>query len=198
MEKLEVFSPDLVIIEMSHAPDMSLRLCESLTGSDGSAPVPVLALVPAGNDQLATQSLRAGAHDFLRTPVNMELLLLKIQTCLVGDGSTTHGSGVTGTLDEMTFTDMIQILCAGQKDLEICLTHAEAEAYVYVRSGEVIHARIGDLEGEDAFYELMRWNEGRFATRRCTQFPERSIKSSAMSLLMEGARQVDELDVVAD
>lgn len=192
LDEMKVFSPDLVIIEMSHAPTMALRLCESLMGKDGSVAVPVLALVPEGDDQLASQCLRAGAHDFLRSPVNMELLLLKIQTCVSGDGAGSVGGGVSGTLEEMTFTDMIQILCAGRKDLEIVLNRDDIEGQVYISAGDVVHACVGELEGEEAFYALMRWTEGLFSTRRCPKFPERSITSSAVSLLMEGARQEDE------
>ena len=55
-----------------------------------------------------------------------------------------------------------------------------------------MHAAAGGRTGEAAFYALMRWREGIFTTRQSGDLPEASIHVSAMSLLMEGARQVDE------
>ena len=57
-----------------------------------------------------------------------------------------------------------------------------------------MHAVCGDLEGESAFFSFMRWEEGEFTATQSTEFPEETITSSTMSLLMEGARQVDEDD----
>jgi two-component system chemotaxis response regulator CheB len=76
--------------------------------------------------------------------------------------------------------------------MEIVLTRGDREGHVFIEDGEVIHAETGDTEGEQAFYTLMQWREGTFTTRQCAAFPVRTIQSSVMSLLMEGARLADE------
>ena len=90
-------------------------------------------------------------------------------------------------------TDMIQILCAGGKNVKLTITHDTEEAELYIDTGEIVHVQLGDLAGEKAFYELMRWEEGDFSTQQCSEFPERTVHLSAMSLLMEGARIADEM-----
>ena len=85
------------------------------------APIPILAVVDANQDRLAVKSLRAGADDFLMRPVNPELLYLKIQSYLVTKGGEQKECGVSGSLDEMNFTDLIQILCAGNRNADIIL-----------------------------------------------------------------------------
>jgi hypothetical protein len=72
------------------------------------------------------------------------------------------------------------------------MKRGEEEARVFVQNGEIVHTSVGEKTGDVAFYELMRWREGEFVTRQCTEFPARTIFTSAMSLMMEGARQVDE------
>ena len=93
----------------------------------------------------------------------------------------------------MSFTDMVQILCAGGKSVEIVLSNKNGdESHVFIEDGNITQADSDGLEGEQAFYALMRWNEGTFTTRPCDSFPERAIQASAMGLLMEGARLIDE------
>ena len=95
---------------------------------------------------------------------------------------------VNGTLEDMSFTDMIQIICAGGKSMEITLTRDELEAKVWIQAGNITHACLQELEGPAAFYALMQWREGKFTTSQCSEFPPQTIDVSAMALLMEGAR----------
>jgi hypothetical protein len=93
----------------------------------------------------------------------------------------------------MGFTDIIQSLTSGDKDVQIILDATGRKGQVFVQGGEVIHAAAGDTEGEAAFYEIMAWQDADFQIIPCTAFPARTIHVPAMSLLMEGARLTDEL-----
>ena len=101
-------------------------------------------------------------------------------------------AGITGSLADMGFADMIQILCAGGRNVQIALTKDELKGSVFIEAGNVVHCTADALKGDPAFYALMRWQEGMFITTPCSEFPARTVESSVMSLLMEGARQVDE------
>jgi len=191
-QRLSDVIPDMIVIDMGAADNAGMRFCTHLKNSRATARIPILALVDENNAKLAVRSLRSGADDFIATPVNTELLFLKVQRWLAATRSGDAEWGVSGPLNEMGFTDMVQILSAGRKDLEVVLRAGESEGRVYMKQGEIIHAYVGDLEGEDAFYEFMRWTQGEFTTRHCPHFPERTIDSSTMSLLMEGARRADE------
>ena len=63
-----------------------------------------------------------------------------------------------------------------------------------MQTGSIIHCTLGDKTGEEAFYDLMRWKQGKFTAKPCTEFPPRTITVSVMSLLMEGARRLDEVE----
>jgi len=189
---LEAYSPDLVIVDMTHDPLAGIGLCEALRGNEETTALPILSLVDENDGGMAARSLRAGADDYVTRPVNMELLLLKVQARVEGEARDIDADGVSGSLEGMGFTDMIQILSAGHKNVEIVLSNNGDEGRVYIQNGEVVHAVLGEEKGERAFFALMRWKQGRFAAQACAEFPERTIQTSTMSLLMEGARQVDE------
>lgn len=186
------FKPDLILVSVEPPADRVLWFCERLKGDARTAGTPILAVVGGGDPQLSVKCLRAGANDFLTKPVHPELLFLKVQNHLSAVGVDVKECGVSGTLDEMSFTDMIQILCAGRRSVDLFVTSDAEEGRVYIRDGEVVHAILGPHLGENAFYAMMRWKTGTFTTRQCGACPDRTIHVSAMSLLMEGARQADE------
>jgi CheY-like chemotaxis protein len=184
--------PDLMIVEMALAGTTGLQFCQRMKQDPATSQIPLIMVTGSDPDKHASACLRAGADEFLKRPVNLELLFVRIERLL--DEANVEGdrAGVSGSLDDMNFTDLIQILCAGGKSVRIALVQDGTEAEVYLRDGEIVHAAAGDLLGERAFYELMRWKSGEFATSHCTEYPEQSVHESAMSLLMEGARLVDE------
>lgn len=184
--------PDLAVVCFDLPDGSGLDLCRALKAGDHARGLPVLILLPPAGAGRAAEALRAGADDFLVQPLDRELLLLKLEKLAARKPQDAQKTGVSGSLADLSFTDMIQILCAGGKNMEISLTRGEDEGSVFVKGGAVVHAACGALEGERAFFRLMRWCDGEFTTRECRRFPNETISCSAMSLLMEGARRVDE------
>jgi hypothetical protein len=100
--------------------------------------------------------------------------------------------GVHGSLADMSFSDLMQLLSAGAKSTRVELKSGEREGRVFLRDGQTIHAEGEGLTGEQAFYQFLRWQEGSFSAVECSDFPERTINGSTVGLLMEGARLADE------
>lgn len=200
LEAVAAQLPNLVITEMNLPGEDGLTLCRRLKQMHPGLPVAIVSA--PRSDNVVAHCLKAGADDVLLKPVDLELLILKARNLTAKTGPDDAGDpadGVSGNLADMSFTDMVQILCAGGKSVEIVLANDDAEGRVYIEDGNVIHVVSGEFEGEPAFYDLMRWNEGAFTTRPCEEFPERTIQAPAMGLLMEGARLIDEGDpVVSD
>ncbi|OGV81299.1 MAG: hypothetical protein A2340_14895 [Lentisphaerae bacterium RIFOXYB12_FULL_60_10] len=183
--------PDLVLLEEDLPDHSGLEVCRSFRQAEETASVPVIMLVKADRRKQAAECLRAGAEDVLVKPVDLELLFLKIQRGLQAQGEPIR-SGVSGALEDMGFTDMIQILTAGNRSIELIIQSEQQEGHVFIKDGTIMHAATGDVRGEAAFYEMMRWRTGKFTTRHPADFPAVSIESGTMSLLMEGARLADE------
>jgi response regulator RpfG family c-di-GMP phosphodiesterase len=183
---------DLVISEINLPETDGLKFCRALRENTATSHIPFLFLTGEEGERLAAKGLEAGADDFLKKPVDLELLALKIQRILASKSPDESQKGVNGSLTEMNITDIIQSLTAGDKDVELTLESMGEKGLIYIQHGEIVHALAGSAEGEEAFYKLMAWEQGNFQIVSCSDFPTRTINAGAMSLLMEGARLADE------
>ena len=187
--------PQLILYAVgSSAPD-TLEFCKSFKTESGTAAIPLIALLSPKSAVREAELLRAGTDDFLPLPVDADLLFLKVEKHLSGSLQAAAGNGVTGHLADMSFSDLIQVLSAGAKSMEISLTSENQKAMVFLKDGNVIHAEMGSNTGESVFHQLMQWHQGEFSMKECASFPAATIKSTTMSLLMEGARLADEKSV---
>lgn len=101
-------------------------------------------------------------------------------------------SGVNGSLEEVGFADIVQILSAGGRKMEIAFTGTQGAGRVCLDATQVVHAELNGEAGEEAFYTLMQWNNGTFRARQVKEHGDTTLSAPLMSLLMEGARRVDE------
>ncbi len=183
---------DLVICERNLPDSDGLALCRKLKKNPETLKVPFMMLADEQGESHAAECIRAGADEFVGRPFDLELLFFKVERLMAATVGEDAREGVKGSLDDMSFTDMIQIVCAGSKSMQVTLICSAGEGKVFINAGQIVHAQVGELAGDAAFYELMKWKGGEFLMVQCSEFPESTIQSSAMSLLMEGARLVDE------
>ena len=189
---------DLIISEVNLPGIEGMSFCRTIKENSVTAHIPFFFLTAEEGERLATICLEAGADDFLKKPVDLELLSLKIQRILAMKAPQKSKRGVSGSLSEMNSTDFIQSLSEGQKGVEIILESNSLKGSIYMQKGEIIHAGIGKIKGEEAFYRTMTWEEGEFQIIPCSNFPNRTIHQSTMSLLMEAARLADEAEGAID
>jgi len=192
--RLEASPPDMLIVSAALPGGSVLGLCRELKQQEATRHVPVLVLTDPADSKQAVDFMRAGADDVLAHSAGPELTLLKVERLMGHRASEGHagGKGVTGALRDMALVDMVQILAAGGRNVEIRLRRDRNEGRLVIREGAIIHAVCGTMVGAAAFFELMRWHEGTFMTLPCKDFPERTVQETMMGLLMEGARQADE------
>lgn len=192
VETVSTSQVDLVVSEVSLPGTDGLTFCRAIRENAATAHIPFLFLTAEEGERLAAECLAAGADDFLKKPVDLEMLSLKIQRMLAMKAPREAKRGVRGSLTDMNSTDFIQSLSTGEKDVEIHLEHRGHQGKIYMQQGQITHADTESLSGEEAFYKLMTWEEGAFQILPCSHFPIRTIHAPTMSLLIEGARLVDE------
>ena len=64
-----------------------------------------------------------------------------------------------GSLSELPLADIVQLVAVSGKTGMFSLTRASEQGAVYLQNGQITHASVGDVEGEDAIYALALWNE---------------------------------------
>src|ERR1051325_2706016 len=70
--------------------------------------------------------------------------------------------GFRGVLRRVGLQDVLQMECLARSSSVMEVSNAEMQGSIYVKDGQIIHAEVGDLAGEDAFNRLMSLSGGQF------------------------------------
>ncbi len=102
-----------------------------------------------------------------------------------------------GSLRELPLPDVIQLVAVSGKTGVFNLKNGNETGQIFLRKGQIVHAAIGPLGGEQAVYELARWFQGDFVFTPGTETETDTIDKSNTNLLMEAARQIDEWKILS-
>ena len=73
----------------------------------------------------------------------------------------------------------------------------ELVGQIYLKDGNIVHAELDEIKGEEAVYELAIWNDGEFNFEPDVEPGVRTVSKSNTNLLMEAARRLDEWRVLS-
>jgi uncharacterized protein DUF4388 len=102
-----------------------------------------------------------------------------------------------GSLKELPLPDIIQLVSVSGKTGKFTLTRDMDRGYIFLKGGQMVHASVGDLVGEEAIYTLAIWNSGDFQFNPGEEADRQTITKSNTNLLMEAARRLDEWRVLS-
>jgi hypothetical protein len=102
-----------------------------------------------------------------------------------------------GSLKELPLADIVQLVAVSGKTGMFSLTRGTERGVVYILNGQISHAKVGTVEGEDAIYTLSLWNQGDFQFSPGVESEVRTITRSNTNLLMEAARRSDEWKILS-
>src|SRR4029453_15522982 len=119
------------------------------------------------------------------------------------DGWLAHGlpeekRGLSGTLDEIELTSILQTLANSRKEGNLILFDARNQptGVFYLSAGRLQHARSGELNGDSAVYQMLSETRADkfvfYPGRRPGWQVKDEIKRPLEMLLMEGCRRADE------
>lgn len=140
----------------------------------------------------AQKAFDLGAMDFVAKPVQADVLVAKLKAML-DQWSTKQGAkGVSGSLREMGLPDIVQVLFHGRKTGKLNISGAGKRGEIHFLDGNIANALLGDVTGTDAFYAMLKFEDGDFALDPSFKPPKRIIEESSEALLLEGMRRMDE------
>ena len=102
-----------------------------------------------------------------------------------------------GSLQELPLPDILQLVAVSGKTGSFTIQNDRESGRIFLSDGQIVHAQMGRLEGEEAVYELAIWPEGEFLFSPGEVSVPTTITKSNTSLLMEAARRIDEWQVLA-
>jgi len=102
-----------------------------------------------------------------------------------------------GSLKELPLPDIIQLVSVSGKTGVFALRNGSDSGQIFLRKGQIVHAKAGSLEGEEAVYELAIWRQGDFVFTPGKETETTTIERSNTNLLMEAARRIDEWQILS-
>lgn len=102
------------------------------------------------------------------------------------------GGGFEGAVGGMPLSDVVQLKAYNRFTGTLTVEYDGQTGIIYFRNGEIVHAEVGTILGEHAFYAMIRWPGGRFSAQNGVAAPVRTIENSVSYLLLEAHRLMDE------
>ena len=199
LDKLELHTPDLIISETSFPSDLDgFELRRRVRALPDFAEIPFIFLTAETTIENKIRGLELGVDDYLTKPIYIKEIVTRINILLQrrqrrGFDEKKDGTRFAGRVTDMPVVDVIQTIEISRKSGVINFTGERGrQAAIYFRDGRVIDAEAGTLQGEDAVYRLLTWNEGEFEVMFRTVRRREVITASSQGLLMEGMRRLDE------
>jgi len=104
---------------------------------------------------------------------------------------------MSGSVKEIPLADLLQLLSNTRKSGLLLVRHQRDTGQVFIRDGRICHATLNDsvaVQPERTLFRMLRWQTGFFELHPLgnASFTE-DIQDSADALLLEAARQQDEI-----
>jgi predicted component of type VI protein secretion system len=109
-------------------------------------------------------------------------------------------SSMSGSISEIPLPDLLQLLGTSKKTGQLIVRSEEDVGKIHLRKGVVVFASINDLTEVrplKSVYRMLTWSQGSFDLAPLDDRPAPGeINASVQELLMEGLRQIDELNAL--
>jgi hypothetical protein len=107
--------------------------------------------------------------------------------------------GITGTLEQLGLSTLLMMMEMEKKTGELLINKDNAQIVITIKAGRILqaHGRGAGIppesaEGEECIFFALSWTSGIFEFQIKSIACEDTIQASTTSLLMEGARRMDE------
>ncbi len=109
---------------------------------------------------------------------------------------------MSGSIEEIPLPDLLQLLSTSRKSGVLVLRAEWGTGKLYLRKGQIYFASIDDafdMNPRKAIFRMLSWNQGLFELEPADERAVlEELADSTEGLLMEGMRQLDELQNIAD
>jgi CheY-like chemotaxis protein/predicted regulator of Ras-like GTPase activity (Roadblock/LC7/MglB family) len=147
--------------------------------------IPTIVMTAFGTPDMEAKLLTMGATQYLEKPLDFDVLADSILQHIARDDSQGHIKGITlGTF--LQFMEMERKTCT------LTVTSNEHIGRLYFLEGELINAKSETMEGEQAAYEIIGWDETEIEINYSCENKTKAITSPLSFVLMESYKIKDE------
>jgi CheY-like chemotaxis protein len=199
INKAIVDPPDMVITQAVMPMVDGFKLCQLLRTNPATRHIPFIFITDKETNPKKLGQFIRPDDDFILKPFKVEELLGRVHNLFyrmdkVQEVSQEADRSVAGTLTEIALVDLLQIFKMNRKNGVLTLRADGVTGQIMIRDGVIINARLGKVLGEKAIYRLISWSHGTFEFKPALTDSEVRVHQPAENLIMEGLRQLDELN----
>ena len=192
LQCLDAEKYDVVISEVHLSDGQGFDLLRRMRESS-HAQVPLMFVTSERAQSSVNRGLELGAADYVVKPASAAVVVAKASRAIADSRTKKPGArGVSGSLQEMSLPDVMQILGNGRKSGLLKVSSGTLQGVLMFQDGSIHDARFGDLGGAEAVYGILRLMEGDFALEPDTTPVEDVIGIPTHHLLLEAMRRIDE------
>jgi CheY-like chemotaxis protein len=154
--------------------------------------IPVIIITGYSTPEMEHLAREGGAVGYIAKPFLIENLARQIMTTLRKESE-------GGTLHNVSSGMFLQLVEMEQKTCTIRLEDkfSNKKGILFFQEGDLLDARVNDLQGENAAYEIFAWDQVNLSIQNGCALKEKKIHNEMQHLILEAARRKDE-DVVED
>jgi CheY-like chemotaxis protein len=137
------------------------------------------------------QAPRAGTHppltaSWLKRPPKAERLVGLVQQML------SVPVGFTGSISIQGLPELVQLLCMTNVSGALRVDSGLEKGELWFERGQIVDAEQGGMHGSGVVQRMLQWQGGFFAFENEARAEHKTIHMSAMQLLLEAARVIDQ------
>jgi CheY-like chemotaxis protein len=154
--------------------------------------VPIVVLTGHAEEQAWQSLIREGIEALLQKPTcseGFQTLFLTLSQLLALE----RQHGFRGVMHDVQLQDILQLECLRRNSSVLVVSSKSESGEIFIRTGSIVHAAVGVLTGDVAFYHLLNLQDGEFRLKAYEEPPVQTIMANWETLLMEAAQLRDEV-----
>ena len=153
--------------------------------------IPVIVITGYSTAKMEKMARKGGAVGYIAKPFMLDNLARQIMATLRKESE-------GGTLHSVSSGIFLQLMEMEQKTCTIRLEDKKSQkkGVLFFRSGELLDARVSDLQGKRAAYVIFSWESVNISIQNVCPDIENKIQSELQPLILEATRRKDEYEAV--
>lgn len=154
----------------------------------------VIIMTAYGSSETKEKAKARGSLYYIEKPFDLDNMRSLILKALREDGD----KGFKGSISGLQLPDLIQMNCLSQITTALYVKKENREGVIYFEDGQIPHAQVATLEGEEALFTILSWQSGSFRFVGGEKAPYTTITTNWEYLLIEGMRKADEMNLALE
>jgi response regulator RpfG family c-di-GMP phosphodiesterase len=182
---------DLVVSELDLPQSDGLSLLSEARKHPWGKDVPWVIHTRRQGRAEAQKAFDLGVSDFVPKGSSTDVFVAKLKAML-SKGTRGSSTGVSGSLREVGLAELVNVLWQGRKTGKLKIRSGNESGEIHFAEGDIVNALWNRLRGEEAFFAMLKVQDGDFGLDPSFKPQGRVINENPESLLLEGMRRLDE------